>query len=97
MKKRSANKQKDYQAATVKEFLHLTDIEADLIELRLLVLEKFPTAEVVKFSGKGIEFLLATVDENLNLNLQKLFKLDSCRFSLLERTKDRKIRVVLLI
>lgn len=99
MKRLSANKKKvleakGWKSTTATEFLDLTPTEEKLVELKLAITDKFPNANFVKFDAKDIEFLLDSADENLNINLQKIFNLGNCRFSLLERTKDWKIRVV---
>jgi len=78
MKKASANKKKGWKSTIVKEFLNLTDAEETQIELKLLVLSKFPNAEVIKDTTNRFEFLLPVADENLSSNLTKIFNLGNC-------------------
>ncbi len=100
MKKVSANKRKalnkkGWKVTNVTELLNLTPNEEAQIELKLLVLDKFPDATIIESTDKRIEFLLTTADENLQSHLTKIFNLGNCVFSLAEKNKDRQIRVVL--
>jgi hypothetical protein len=93
--KKKALEKKGWKSATVAEFLDLTTEQSEQIEVRLLVLEKFPTAEIIESTSEKIEFLLPCADENLQQHITKIFNLGNCKFSLTERNKDWKIRVVL--
>lgn len=60
-----------------------------------MILEFFPLADVKEETASRIEFYLDSADENLSVTVNRMLNKLKFEFSLIERTKDFRIHVIL--